>query len=72
MSSRVRRHKRPFKACRKCKLLVPLEEERCPNCGSTDFTEEWEGMLIVIDPENSKLAQVLGITKPGKYAIRVR
>ncbi len=62
---------KPFKACRKCKALVNKEANVCPICGSSDFTDEWEGMVIIIDPENSEIAKMLGITKPGRYAIKV-
>jgi len=61
-----------FKACLRCKLLVTPEIEICPNCGSRDFTYEWEGTVIIIDPEKSEIAKTLEITKPGRYAIRVR
>ncbi len=69
---KIRRQRPPFKACRKCKLLISHEEEKCPRCGSTDFTEEWDGMIIVLDPENSRIAEILGIKEPGRYAIRIR
>ncbi len=62
----------PFKACRRCKSLVPREATRCPVCGSTDLTEDWEGAIIVIDPEKSILAKKLEITRPGRYALKVR
>ncbi|HIQ23709.1 MAG TPA: DNA-directed RNA polymerase, subunit E'' [Pyrodictium delaneyi] len=62
----------PFKACRKCKSLVPREASRCPVCGSTDLSEDWEGTLVVIDPEKSVIAKKLEIAKPGRYAIKVR
>ncbi len=70
MPARIRR--KPFKACRECKLLVSRDTEVCPNCGSHDFTEDWEGMVIIIDPENSEIAKILEIEKPGRYALRVR
>ncbi len=60
-----------LKACRKCGALVPLEEKICPVCGSTEFSEDWEGMIIVIDPELSELAREIGIEKPAIYAIKV-
>ncbi len=70
LPARIRR--KPFKACRKCKYLVPREAEECPMCGSRDFSEDWEGMVIIIDPEASEIAKSLGITKPGRYALRIR
>ncbi|MCI4396800.1 MAG: DNA-directed RNA polymerase, subunit E'' [Thermoprotei archaeon] len=70
MSSR--RQKTNFKACVKCKLLVEPEVEVCPNCGSREFSTDWEGMIIVIDPEKSEAARLIGVKKPGRYAIKVR
>jgi len=69
---RVPRRALPFKACMKCKLLVPLNVEICPNCGSRDFSDDWEGITIIIDPESSEIARSLNITKPGRYALKVR
>jgi DNA-directed RNA polymerase subunit E" len=71
MPSRHGIRKPPFKACTKCKALVPHEVSKCPVCGNESFTDNWSGMIIVIDPEKSKIAKSLGIKVPGKYAIRV-
>ncbi|RLG89160.1 MAG: DNA-binding protein [Thermoprotei archaeon] len=62
---------RAFKACKNCRYLVPVHESRCPNCGSSDFVEEWSGMVIILSPERSKVAKALGITKPGRYALQL-
>jgi len=64
--------KKELKACLSCRLLVPREVEVCPNCGSRRFTDEWEGFVIILDPERSAVAKSLNITKPGRYAIKVR
>lgn len=61
----------PFKACVSCRTLVDREVEVCPNCGSREFTEEWSGVIITIDPENSELAKTLSITGKGRYAIKL-
>lgn len=68
----ARRRRAYFKACLKCKMLVPPNVEACPNCGGRDFSEEWEGVVLIIDPENSLVAKRLNITKPGRYAIKLR
>ena len=60
-----------LKACRKCKMLVPLNVNICPNCNSRDFSEDWSGMVIILS-EDSTLAKKLGIKNIGKYAIKVR
>ncbi len=61
----------PFKACRECHALVPRDATRCPYCGSTDLTEEWEGVLIILKPDKTLLKRYVNIEKPGRYAIRV-
>jgi len=44
----------------------------CPNCKSSNLSDDWTGIVIVMDPKNSKIAEKMGIRVPGKYAIRVR
>lgn len=61
-----------LKACVKCKALVPLEVNVCPICKGTMFSTDWSGCVSIIDPERSKVAQLLNITKPGRYALKVR
>lgn len=60
-----------LKACRRCGALVPLDAKVCPVCGSTEFTDNWEGMIIITDPEQSEIAKALKIDKPGMFAIRI-
>jgi DNA-directed RNA polymerase subunit E" len=56
-------------ACRKCKMLTT--EKACPNDGSTELSNEWSGLIIIINPAKSQVAKTLGITKPGRYALKV-
>lgn len=56
-------------ACRKCKTLTT--EKMCPNCGSTELSNEWSGLIIILDPVRSQVAKTLGITKSGRYALKV-
>jgi len=58
------------KACKKCKLFV--EGEVCPACKSNQFSTNWQGRLIVLDPNKSSIAKKMGITFKGEYAIKVR
>ncbi len=60
-----------FKACKNCGALVPRDTKVCPICQGTQFTESWEGILIIVDPEKSVAASLAGRDKPGMYAIRV-
>lgn len=57
------------KACRDCGKIVT--GNKCDNCGSTNLTTQFSGMIAVIRPEDSEVAKLLGIKKPGRYAIKV-
>ncbi len=46
------------------------EGDKCPGCGSQEYYEEIKGKLVIIDPENSEIAQKLKIAKKGTYSIR--
>jgi len=67
-----RRKAGPFKACIRCKLLVQPNVKVCPNCGSRAFSDDWTGMVIILDVKKSKVANELQISKPGVYALKVR
>jgi len=58
-------------ACRKCNCITT--SKICPNqvCRSTDLSPDWNGVVLVVSPNESKIAKTLGITEKGKYAIRV-
>ncbi|MEX2721690.1 MAG: transcription elongation factor subunit Spt4 [Candidatus Wukongarchaeota archaeon] len=59
------------KSCRTCRRIVEAGN-RCPHCRTHTLSEDWDGLIIIADPENSYIAKLLGITEPGKYALRVR
>jgi DNA-directed RNA polymerase subunit E" len=58
----------PKKACRTCKRIVT--GNTCPICKTSDLTTTFQGIVVIFDVE-SEIAKKLGITAPGKYAIRV-
>ncbi|MBM5805400.1 MAG: DNA-directed RNA polymerase, subunit E'' [Candidatus Verstraetearchaeota archaeon] len=58
-------------ACRKDKYILTEDEKRCPICGGSDLSDEWSGIVIIMDP-SSKLAEIIGAKKTGRYAIKVR
>lgn len=57
------------KACRECKAII-LKGNVCPVCKSTNLTSSFQGVIVVFDI-NSEIARKLGITTPGKYAVKV-
>jgi len=58
------------KACRDCSYLTT--ETPCPNCKSTSFSDDYSGLVIIFDPENSAIAQAMKATRKGRYALKVR
>jgi len=56
-------------ACRKCKCVTISKV--CPACKSSDLTPDWEGIVVVAKPEESRIAKTLKITVKGKYALKV-
>lgn len=59
-----------MRACRNCKNIS--DENICPVCKGTEFSDDYSGLLIVLDPENSILAEKLDTTEEGQYALKIR
>ena len=57
-------------ACRECHRIV--EGLVCPIYGSSSLSKDWTGYVVIIDPKESEVAKKLGITLPGRYALKVR
>ncbi|WP_455285251.1 transcription elongation factor subunit Spt4 [[Eubacterium] cellulosolvens] len=58
------------KACKNCRYVT--NGSVCPNCKSTNLSDDWTGLAIIIDPERSEIAKKMKIKTPGRYAVRVR
>ncbi|RLI21759.1 hypothetical protein DRO54_02845 [Candidatus Bathyarchaeota archaeon] len=58
------------KACRKCHLIA--RGSRCPKCKEATMSDDFSGLVIIFDPEGSKIAEAMGIKEKGKYALKVR
>ncbi|NPA22168.1 MAG: hypothetical protein GXN92_01140 [Candidatus Micrarchaeota archaeon] len=60
-----------MRACRNCKAIVYGEGKglKCWNCGSTDLTKHFSGIIIILS-EDSVIAQKLGL-KPGEWAVEI-
>ncbi|MCW1301061.1 MAG: transcription elongation factor subunit Spt4 [Candidatus Nanoarchaeia archaeon] len=56
-------------ACKKCHALST--ERKCKCCGSTEVSTNWSGVIIVLDPSKSKIAELLKLRAPGEFAINV-
>lgn len=58
------------KVCRTCKRFV--EGSKCPLCNQSSFSRSWKGIVVVTDPNESEVAQLLNIKAPGKYCLWVK
>ncbi len=58
------------RACRNCFYIVP-KGTVCPNCKGSSFSPRWSGLLVIVDPTKSMLADKLKIRKKGRYALSV-
>ena len=58
------------KACRECHLISPGTV--CPRCKTATLSDDFSGLVIVIDPKESEIAKTMGIKEKGRYALRVR
>jgi DNA-directed RNA polymerase subunit E" len=58
------------KACPTCHVIT--RENTCPNCKSSNLSDDFGGLLIVFDPEKSAIAKAMDIKEKGRYALKVR
>ncbi len=59
-----------LRACKECSFITE-ESDTCPVCGG-QTSKEWQGFLVVTDFEKSEIAKKMGITRNGRYALKVR
>jgi DNA-directed RNA polymerase subunit E" len=59
-----------MRACRTCKNIS--EDSICPVCRGSEFSDDYSGLLIVLEPDNSLLAEKLETNEPGAYALKIR
>jgi DNA-directed RNA polymerase subunit E" len=58
------------KACTNCHYIA--KDNICSRCKSTSFSEDFSGLVIMFDPENSAIAKAMNIKQKGRYALKVR
>jgi DNA-directed RNA polymerase subunit E" len=58
------------KACSTCHFITTGNV--CPQCKTTSLSDDFGGLVIIFDPENSAIAKVMNIKEKGRYALKVR
>ncbi len=58
------------KACTNCHFIT--KNNVCAKCKSTNLSEDFSGIIVMFDPENSAIAKTIKIKEKGRYALKVR
>jgi DNA-directed RNA polymerase subunit E" len=58
-----------LRACSACLYLS--EEDTCPVCQG-ETVRDWQGFVLILDFTKSQIAEKMGFTHNGKYALKVR
>ena len=58
------------KACTNCHYIT--KENVCAKCKSTNLSEDFSGIVVMFDPENSSIAKAMKIKEKGRYSLKVR
>jgi len=58
------------KACTSCHYIT--KDNVCSRCKSTNFSEDFSGLVIMFDQEASAIAKAMNIKEKGRYALKVR
>lgn len=57
------------RACKRCKTIY--EGAKCPKCGSEEASESFKGRVVILQPEQSEIAQHLHLKEKGTYAVKI-
>lgn len=58
------------KTCKACKSIYE-GADKCPSCGSEEFSETHKGHIAILKPDESDIAKNLKLAKKGNYAIKL-
>ena len=59
-----------IKVCRTCKLIV--KDDICPICKKGSFSNNFNGLVTILDAKHSKIAKKMGFEHDGEYVIKVK
>ena len=58
------------KACRECHMLS--YGSVCESCKASSLSDDFSGLVVILNPEGSAIAQAMKVKEKGRYALRVR
>ena len=59
------------KACKICNTIFEVGE-KCPKCGSKEYTDSFKGRIVLLNPEKSEIAKNINLKEKGNFAIKTR
>ncbi len=59
-----------MRSCSICRVIYE-DQKTCPTCG-IDLTDKFSGMIVIINPEKSEVAKIIGKTASGRYSIKTK
>jgi DNA-directed RNA polymerase subunit E" len=48
------------------------KENMCPKCKTSSLSDDFSGLVIMVDPSGSNIAKAMNIKEKGRYALKVR
>jgi len=58
------------KACSTCHLITT--GNICPRCKTPTLSDDFSGLIVIFDKEDSAIARTMNIKEKGRYALKVR
>jgi DNA-directed RNA polymerase subunit E" len=58
------------KACCDCNLI--FQGSVCPHCKTSNLSDDFSGLVIILDTKGSAIAKAMEVKEKGRYALRVR
>lgn len=59
------------KACKICNTIYE-EGDKCPKCDSRESTDNFKGRIVILNPEQSEIANKLNLKSKGNFAMKTR
>lgn len=60
----------PF-ACGECHRILDDDKDQCPHHPASKVSTDYQGYVLVLNPNRSEIAKRLNISEPGRYALKV-
>jgi len=57
------------RVCKECGRLI-IEEKNCPICKSNQIVDKYKGRVLILDAENSEIAEKINAKENGNYAMK--